>query len=197
MSPANSVKLLTWLLSTAENPCAVPTCSVGEVLAATMQPLVKVPPNDSAPGSKNPPTFLLVAPSVQASSPVLQACILLPLALPMSDIKASGTPARLPSLTLAIGPKLKKHDHSPNSTFNDQHDKRAHARTGEAHEHIYINSGCSLLPVQPESDNRVQPKLGTAKQCWWPATALTNLCLSSSIPLPVQLRVMLILTMGW
>ena len=36
VSPTNLVRLLPWCLSTAANPCAVPVCSVGEVLTTSM-----------------------------------------------------------------------------------------------------------------------------------------------------------------
>ena len=104
VSPANSVRLLTWLLSIADNPCAVPTCSMGEVLVATVQPWAEVPPDDAGPGPESPPTFPLAASPVQACNPVLWAHTLPPQALPMSDIKASGTPVGVPSLMLTVGP---------------------------------------------------------------------------------------------
>ena len=43
----------------------------------------------------------------------------------MSNIEASGTPVRFLSLMLIIHSKPKKHDHSSDSTSNDQCDKRA------------------------------------------------------------------------
>ena len=154
MSSANLVRLLTWLLSTADNPCAVPACSVGEVLAATMQLWMEFPPDDITPGCpESPPTFQLAVSPLQASSTVLWAYTPLPWALPMPDIKASDTPVRLPSLTLAIGPKLKKCNCSPNSAPNGQCDKKACTGTGEGLKHIHLSMGCSPLPIQPKANN--------------------------------------------
>ena len=104
-----------------------------------------------------------MASPVLAKASGLWAHTLPPWALPMSDIKASGTPVGLSSLMLAVNPKLGKHDHSVNSAPNDQCGKRACIGTKEAHQDINISSGHSLPPVQLQSNNRVQPKTGDSK----------------------------------
>ena len=38
VSPVDSLRLLTWFFSTADNPVVVPTHSIGEVLTAALQP---------------------------------------------------------------------------------------------------------------------------------------------------------------
>ena len=77
----------------------------------------------------------------------------------MSDIQASSTAVKIPTLMLTIGPKLPKHTHSPNTTPDDQHGKRAHAGTKRAN----ISNKHGLPPIQPKSDNAAQPKTRSSK----------------------------------
>ena len=60
VEPMDSVRLLAWFLLTTSDPSVTPTCSVGEVVAATMWFRVEVPPNDITPGPKTPPVFIPV-----------------------------------------------------------------------------------------------------------------------------------------
>ena len=50
MALADLVRLLAWFLLTTDDPSVTPAHSVGDVLAATMQLRVEVPPNDITPG---------------------------------------------------------------------------------------------------------------------------------------------------
>ena len=89
MSPADSVRLLPWFLSTAANPCAVSACSLGEVLTTAMQPGVKawaVDTTSEFEGSHAP---------VSMGSLAHTASTLPPQVLPMSGIQASSTPGGL------------------------------------------------------------------------------------------------------
>ena len=65
----------------------------------------------------------------------------------MSDIKASGTPVGLSSLTLIISTKPKMHGHSSNSVSDNQHYKRAYIRIKKEN----INDGSHGSNVNAES----------------------------------------------
>ena len=124
MEAADSMKLLSWFFSTSDNPGAAPTCPMGEVLAAAMQPRVEAFA-DITPWLKSSHSPHSVASPVPTSSPAPQAHTPPPLALPISDIEASSTPVRFSPLTLIVGTKPKKQDWAFNSVFDDQCDKRA------------------------------------------------------------------------
>ena len=128
VEPADSVRLLTWFFSTTENPGVASTPSMGEVLATAMQLRTEVFADNTTPGLKSSYASLSVASPVLTSSPEPEAHNPPPLALPMSDIKASGTPVGFLSLMLIVTTKPKKHNHSSNSASNDQCNKRAHVR---------------------------------------------------------------------
>ena len=81
--------------------------------------------DDPTPGLESSHTPLSMASLVSTNSPVHWVLTLLPLALPMSDIKVSDTLVGFSSLTLIIGTQSKKCDHSSDSVSDDQHDKRA------------------------------------------------------------------------
>ena len=147
MSKADLVRLLLWFLSAPANPSAGPICSVSKELATVAQPRADAPVDDTTPGCEDSPD------PASMSSPAHQASTPPPPVLPMSDIPAAGTPIRFPFFNLTISPKHKKHDHSPNSTLNDQGGKRASTETMEAD----TSSECIFSSTQPEPDNRAQP----------------------------------------
>ena len=122
----DSVRLLTWFFSTTDNLGAASTCSVSKVLATAVQLRVEVFADNTNVGLESSHASLSLVSPVLTSSLVLQAHTPPPPALPMSDIKASGTPAGFSSLMLIISTKPKKHDHSSDSASDDQCDKRAH-----------------------------------------------------------------------
>ena len=93
-----------------------------------MQPKADVFVDNTIPGLESSYASLFLVSLVLTSRPVLLAHILPPLALLMSDIKASGTPVTFSSLTLIVGTKAKKHDHSSDSASDNQCEKRAHIR---------------------------------------------------------------------
>ena len=121
---ADLLRLLTWFFSTTDNPGAAPPCSVGEVLATVMQPRAEAFADNMTPGLDSSHAPLLAASLVSTSSPALQAHTLPPPALPISNIKAYGTPVGFSSLMLIVGTKPKKCDHSS----DDQCNRRAHIR---------------------------------------------------------------------
>ena len=51
--PADLVRLLALFISTTNNPNVMPTCSMGEVLAASLQPRAEVLPNNITPGPES------------------------------------------------------------------------------------------------------------------------------------------------
>ena len=194
VSPADLVRLLIWLLSTADNPCAVLTCSVGEVLAATMQSWAEVP-DDVTPGPESPPAFPLAASHVQASCPVLWACTChlwlsqcqtsWPLALqpgshPSCLLSAPNSRSTTTSLTV----------HSMASAI-----KRPVPGLGKPTNISTLAVGTVLCPSSPNLTMEFSPKPEAVMQCQWPAIALTKMCSSSATPLPVHLRVTITLTM--
>ena len=133
MSQANLVRLFPWFLSATANPSAGPICSVSEALATVMQPRMDAPADNTTSGFEG-----YLAP-VSMCSPVYQASTPPPLVLPVLDILAAGIPIGLPFFKLAIGPKHKKWDFSPNRALSDQNGKRTLAETMEANtssEHI-------------------------------------------------------------
>ena len=71
VSPADSVRLLTWLLSIADNPCAVPAHSIGEVLAVPCDHGQKFLLMTPLQGQRVLLPFHQLPLPVQASSPVL------------------------------------------------------------------------------------------------------------------------------
>ena len=53
MSQTDLVRLLPWFLSTTLNPCVIVTCSVYEILTATLQPGVEALADDTTPEFKD------------------------------------------------------------------------------------------------------------------------------------------------
>ena len=88
MELVNSMKLFSWFFSTANNPGAASTCSMGGALAVAMQPRTEAF-TDITAELKSSHAPQSAASPVPTSSPAPQACTLPPLALPMSDIEAS------------------------------------------------------------------------------------------------------------
>ena len=83
------------------------------------------------------------------SSLVHQVTTLPPLALLMSDIPASSTPAAPPTLAFTVGLVSMKCSYSPGDSLSHQEDKWAQAQT-EA------DSGCLCTLIQPELNNGAQ-----------------------------------------
>ena len=126
VEPVDLVCLLTWFFSTTINPGAALAHSVAQVLAVAMHPRAEAFAENTTPRLESSHAPLSMASPVSRSSPALQVHTLSSLVLRMSNIEASGTPVRYSSLTLVIGIKPKKCDHSSNSASDDQCDKRAY-----------------------------------------------------------------------
>ena len=119
------MRLFTSFFSTANSPGVVVTSSVDDALTAAVQPRMEGFTDDTTPGYESSHAPLSTASPASPSSPVPQAYTPPPLALPMSDIHASGTPVRFSSLMLIVSTQSRKCDHSPDSVSDDQCDKRA------------------------------------------------------------------------
>ena len=117
LEPADSLRLLTWFFSTTDNPGVAPVWSGDEVLATAMQLRVNVFVDNTILGLENSHTSQSTASFVLTSSPALQTHTPPPPALPLSDIKASGTPVGFSSFTLVISTKPKKNEHSSDSAY--------------------------------------------------------------------------------
>ena len=124
VSPVDLVRLLTWFFSPTNSSGAVPACSMDDMLTTALQWRTKALADDATPGSESshaPPS------TASPASTNNQACWVCtpPLALPMSNIQASGTPLGFSFLMLVIGTQSKKQDCFADSVSDDQCEKRA------------------------------------------------------------------------
>ena len=149
VSPAYWVRLLPWFLSTAANPCAVLTCSMGEAFTTAMQPELEAWVDETTP------EFEGVHAPASVSIPTHQASTLPSPILPISDFPASDTLVGLATLIFTISPKPKKHKHSTDSAPNNQGGKRAHTKTkGKLTSAVSISFyqlATALNPLSPSS----------------------------------------------
>ena len=101
---------------------------MGEVLTTAVQQRVEAFADDTTARFEGSHAPLSTALLTSTSSPTHQAHTPPPLALSLSNIKASGTPVRFSSLMLIVNTNSKNHDHSSDNVSDDQHDKRVYIR---------------------------------------------------------------------